>query len=155
MRIRVHRVQPGTCGQRLYSESVEASVDVYKARGLLVDYVTSISVAIEQKSGFKTTPRGGYLGNKFRATCERPIGTALTTSPVFVLEVIDSQTEVSVRYGAVRKGALQPDEWSVERFTWTPDWLANLSALLTRATPTIIGDVLAVLETAGEVPSHK
>jgi len=134
---------------------VEASVDVYKARGLLDDYVKSISVAIKQKSGFKTTPRGGYLGNKFRATCERPNGTALTTSPVFVLEVIDSQTEVSVRYGAVRKGALQPDEWTVERFAWTPDWLADLSALLTRATPTILGDVLAVLETSGEVPSRK
>jgi len=79
----------------------------------------------------------------------------LTTSPVFVLEVIDSKTEVSVPYGAVRKGALQPDEWTVERFAWTPDWLADLSALLTRATPTILGDVLAVLETTGEVPSRK
>jgi hypothetical protein len=46
---------------------VEASVDVYMARGLLDDYVESISVAIKQKSGFKTTPRAGYLGNRFRA----------------------------------------------------------------------------------------
>jgi hypothetical protein len=134
---------------------VEASVDVYKARGLLDDYVKSVSVAIKQKSGFETTPRGAYLGNTFRATCERPYGTALTTSPVFVLEVIDSHTEVSVRYGAIRKGELDPDEWTVERFVWTPDWLTNLSVLLARATPTIIGDVLTVLETAGEVPSRK
>jgi hypothetical protein len=134
---------------------VEASVDVYKARGLLDDYVKSISVAIKQKSGFESTPRGGYLGNKFRATCERPNGTALTTSPVFVLEVIDSQTEVTVRYGAVRKSELDPDEWRVERFAWTRDWLADLSALLTRATPAIIGDVLRVLETSGDIPSPK
>ncbi len=134
---------------------VEASIDVYVARGLLDDYVKSISVAIKQKSGFKSTPRYGYLGNKLRATCERPIGTALTTSPVFVLELIDGQTEVSVRYGAVRKGELHPGEWTVERFVWTPDWLTNLSVLLTRATPTIIGDVLTVLETAGEIPSRK
>ena len=134
---------------------VEASVDVYKARGLLDDYVESVSVAIKQKSCFETTPRGGYLGNKFRATCERPNGTALTTSPVFVLEVIDSQIEVTVRYGAVCKGKLHPDEWTVKRFAWTPDWLANLSALLTSATPAIIGDVLKVLETAGEIPSAK
>jgi hypothetical protein len=134
---------------------IKTSVDVYKARGLLDDYVKSISVEIEQKSGFKTMPRGGYLGNEFRATCERPSGTALTSSPVFVLEVTDRQTEVSVRYGAVRRGELHPADWRVECFVWTPDWLGNLSALLTRATPTIIADVLTVLETAGEIPSRK
>ena len=134
---------------------IQTSVDVYKARGLLDDYVKSISIAIEQKSGFKTMPRGGYLGNEFRATCERPSGTALTASPVFVLEVTDRQTEVSVRYGAVREGELQPAQWTVECLVWTPDWLVDLSALLTRATPTIIADVLTVLETAGEIPSRK
>lgn len=131
---------------------VEASIGVFLARGLLDDYVKSISVAIKQQTGFKTTPWSGYLGDKLRATCERPIGTALTTSPAFVLELIDGQTEVIVRYGAVRKGELYPDEWTVERFVWTRDWLTNLSVLLTRATPTIVRDLQTVLATAGENP---
>jgi hypothetical protein len=134
---------------------VEASIDVYVARGLLDDYVKSISVAIKHQTGFKTTPRYGYLGNKLRATCERPIGTALTTSPVFVLELIDGQTVVIVRYGTVRNGELYPEEWMIERFVWTPDWMTNLSVLLTSATPTIVRDVQTVLATAGEIPSHK
>src|SRR5207244_5365986 len=130
---------------------VEASIDVYVARGLLDDYVKSLSVEIKQQSCVKTSSRYGYLGNKLRATCERPIGTALTTSPVFVLELIDAQTEVIVRYGAVRNGELYPAEWNVERFGWTPDWLTNLSVLLTCATPMILRDVQAVLEKAGEM----
>ena len=134
---------------------VQASVDVYLARGLLDDYVKSISVAIKQQSGFKTTPRSAYLGNKLRATCARPLGTAMTTSPVFVLELIDGQTEVFVQYGVVRHGDSHQDELTVERFVWTPDWLTNLSALLTRASPAIISDVIAVLETAGEIPQRK
>ena len=74
---------------------VDASIDVYLARGLLDDYVKSICVAIKHQSGFKTTPWSGYLGDKLRGTCERPIGTALTRSPVLVLELIDGQTESS------------------------------------------------------------
>ena len=134
---------------------VDASIDVYLARGLLDDYVKSICVAIKHQSGFKTTPWSGYLGDKLRGTCERPIGTALTRSPVLVLELIDGRTDVIVRYGAVRKGELYPEEWTVERFVWTPDWLTNLSELLTRATPTIVRDVQTVLATAGEIPSRK
>jgi hypothetical protein len=134
---------------------VDASIDVYLARGLLDDYVKSICVAIKQQSGFKTTPWSGYLGDRLRGTCERPIGTALTRSPVLVLELIDGQTEVIVQYGAVRHGDMSPDEWTVERFVWTLDWLTNLSALLTRATPAIISEVLADLETAGDRPSRK
>jgi hypothetical protein len=134
---------------------VKVGIDVYLACGLLDEYVKSLSVAIKQESGFKTTPWCGYLGNKVRATCERPIGTALTTSPVFLLELIDCQTEVIVRYGAVRKSELYPDEWTVERFVSPRDWLTNLSVLLTRATPTIVREVQTALAKAGEIPSRK
>jgi hypothetical protein len=134
---------------------VDATIDVYPARGLLDDYVKSICAAIKRQSGFKTTPWSGYLGDKLRGTCERPIGTALTRSPVLVLELIDGRTDVIVRYGAVRKGELYPEEWTVERIGWTPEWLTNLSELLTRATPTIVRDVQTVLATGGEISSRK
>jgi hypothetical protein len=72
-----------------------------------------------------------------------------------VLELIDGRTDVIVRYGAVRKGELYPEEWTVERIGWTPEWLTNLSELLTRATPTIVRDVQTVLATGGEISSRK
>jgi hypothetical protein len=134
---------------------VDTSIDVYPARGLLDDFVKSMCVAIKHQSSFKTTPWSGYLGDKLRGTCERPIGTALTRSPVLVLELIDGRTDVVVRYGAVGKGELYPEKWTVERIVWTPDWLTNLSELLTRATPTIVRDVQTGLATAGEIPSRK
>jgi hypothetical protein len=69
--------------------------------------------------------------------------------------LIDGRTDVIVRYGAVRKGELSPEDWTVERIVWTPDWSTNLTELLTRATPTILRDVQTVLATGGEISSRK
>jgi hypothetical protein len=48
------------------------------------DYVTSISFAIEQQR-------------------DNAISTALTTSPAFVLELVEGQTEVILHRGAVQR----------------------------------------------------
>src|SRR5437868_2382997 len=89
--------------------------DVWLARGLLNDFVQSISAAVRQQSGFKTIPWCGYLRlgpedlrpevrgsrgawdvaadnsngiHEVRGACERPPGASLRGTPVFLLELI-------------------------------------------------------------------
>jgi hypothetical protein len=52
---------------------VDASIDVYLARGLLDDYVKSMCVAIKHQSGFKTRHGVDILVTGFAARVSAPL----------------------------------------------------------------------------------